>query len=156
MKVIFLDIDGVLNYSKCKTKIHGMYGIEENKLVLLRAIVNATHSKVVLTSTWKLDLNPDTKFEDLNEDGQYLAATFYRADIDILDKTTDNGSNRGAGIVDWLDEHPWVDKFCILDDELFDYAEYNLMPHVVKTSFYDGGLKLSHVSEAVKILGGKE
>jgi hypothetical protein len=44
-----------------------------------------------------------------------------------------------------------------LDDEIFpDYEEYGIMPHLVKTSFYDGGLKEKHVELAIKILNKGE
>ena len=56
MKIIFLDIDGVLNYRGCKSKSpSGCYGIEQDKVKLLKNIVEQTNAKLVLTSTWKTD-----------------------------------------------------------------------------------------------------
>lgn len=45
MKVIFLDIDGVLN-----TKIKGV--IDEDKLINLRKIIDATGTVVFINSLW--------------------------------------------------------------------------------------------------------
>lgn len=40
----------------------------------------------------------------------------------------------------WLGLHPEVDRFIILDDELFGFEERGLLPRLVKTDFAYGGL----------------
>ena len=53
MNVIFLDIDGVLNYSESESR-NGLYlGIDSKRIKNLAKIVAATDAKIVLTSTWK-------------------------------------------------------------------------------------------------------
>ena len=53
MKVIFLDIDGVLNNLETKDRITPMLmGIEDSKVELLLKIVSETNSEIVLISTW--------------------------------------------------------------------------------------------------------
>ena len=54
MKIIFLDIDGVLNsakYDKKRTADDG--NIDTTRLPLLKHIVDSTKAKIVLTSTWR-------------------------------------------------------------------------------------------------------
>ena len=54
MKVLFLDIDGVLNTHKSV----GRYGIDFIDYILLkliRRIVNETDCKIILSSSWRLD-----------------------------------------------------------------------------------------------------
>ena len=60
MKVIFLDIDGVLNAnedfggrSKPNPSIHGILGITTTRLNRLKQIIDKTDAKIVLTSSWK-------------------------------------------------------------------------------------------------------
>ena len=59
MKVIFLDIDGVLNSYEYFDKIENLnvQGIEReidvNKIKLLKRAVDETKAKVVLTSSWR-------------------------------------------------------------------------------------------------------
>ena len=52
VRIIFLDIDGVLNYGGCPDRApsHCM-GIANEKLLLLKQIVDATNAKIVLVST---------------------------------------------------------------------------------------------------------
>lgn len=47
MKIIFLDIDGVLNYENSKSKV------EEEKVKLLKEIVDKTGAEIVLSSDWR-------------------------------------------------------------------------------------------------------
>lgn len=57
MKIIFLDIDGVLNnqlwYIKTKGKRHSRFNIDPENIKMLNSIIKATKAKVVITSTWR-------------------------------------------------------------------------------------------------------
>ena len=53
IKVIFLDIDGVLNCSTTKDLCEFYTGIEDKKVAILKQIVDATDAKIVLISTWR-------------------------------------------------------------------------------------------------------
>lgn len=155
MKVIFLDVDGVLNCRYSTARIHGCLGIDPVLVDRLSHIVSETGAKVVLTSTWKLDWKPYSNICELNAFGQYMVNSLLDRNIEIIDKTTEKDmSLRGEGILDWLNSHPDVDSFVILDDELFDYRKCKLLPYVVKSRFYteDGGLTEEHVEQAIKIL----
>ena len=63
MKVIFLDVDGVLNTSKTfieRKEKHDKTGIwdleiDEFRVEYLKQIIDATDAKVVLSSAWKKD-----------------------------------------------------------------------------------------------------
>ena len=58
MKVIFLDIDGVLNsraYDR-KRNWNEQSDIDETRLTLVKEIVDATEAKIVLSSTWRQHL----------------------------------------------------------------------------------------------------
>lgn len=158
MKLLFLDIDGNLNYLGCKARSpSGCLGIEEEKVKLLREIIDKTGALVILTSTWKTEWFKTAFIEDLSKDGQYLERQLSKYKVFILDKTTDpSWAQRGQGILDFIDE--WngsrdnkVESFVILDDESFDFREVGLMNYFVKTNFTEGLLP-EHVEKAVNIL----
>ena len=157
IKVIFLDIDGVLNneYSRTRCGQGRCVGIDEDKLKLLETIIDATDAKVVLSSSWRIGINKDG--EELENHQKYMYRKFKKAHIDIYDMTPviRRGYARGEEIATWLKQHPEVYSWVVLDDEWFhDFGEYSIEPHLVQTSFYgkDGGLQPKHVVEAVDIL----
>lgn len=151
MKIIFLDIDGVLNYGGCKDRApSGCIGIDNNKVKLLADIVYATGAKIVLVSTWKFDWKQTDKGQS-GHDALYMDKKLAAFGLKIHDKTHDRGFNRGEGIVAYLSEiDDYVDQWIVIDDEWFpDYHEYDIRPHLVKTSFYDEGLTEAHMKEAI-------
>lgn len=157
MKVIFLDVDGVLNYAGCKAQC-GMYlGIEDDKVALLKKIVDATDAKIVLSSTWRLGIN--NKGHRLEGHADYLKDKLGKYGLEIYDKTeqlTRNGELRGKEINEWLSRHPEVNQWVVLDDEWFwDFDEYNIHQHIVRTWFWGTGLTEEDVEKAIKILKGE-
>lgn len=52
-KVIFLDVDGVLNCHSTKDKCDGYIGIDDKKVSLLKEIVDTTGAIIILVSSWK-------------------------------------------------------------------------------------------------------
>ena len=156
MKIIFLDIDGVLNYLGCKSRCQGCYGIEDDKLELLKKIVDATNAKIVLTSTWKSDWENTEYIEDLNTSGQYMVRKFKEHGLSILAKTIDEEwSKRGKGILDFINHFPAnIESFVILDDESFDFEFVGIDDKFVHTDFTDNGLTEENVSQAIRILNG--
>lgn len=108
----------------------------------------------MLVSSWKHRWYKDNK--ELQDNlANYLDQRLAEENLKIIDKT-EGTSDRGTGIVKWLSEHS-VESWIVLDDEIFpDYEECGIMPHLVKTSFYDGGLKDKHVEMAIKTLNRTE
>ena len=158
MKLIFLDIDGVLNYSGCKARSStGCLGIDTEKVKLLRHIIDQTGAIVILTSTWKTDWFPSAFIEDLPKDGQYLQKQLAKHKVFIRAKTEDpSWEQRGQGILDFIETSKYnIEQFVILDDESFDFIELGLENRFVKTSFNDGLLP-EHVEKAVCILNGRQ
>ena len=155
MKVIFLDVDGVLNFVYCKAREPcGCIGISNASVKNLAKIVEATGAAIVLTSTWKQHWQRNTRSTDqIHPSGKYLQNKLLKQKLFILDKTTDNMDNRGEGIQNWLANHPGVTHWIVLDDDVFpDYKQQGIMPHLIKTSFYAGGLTESYVNQAIGLL----
>lgn len=152
MKVIFLDVDGVLNdqdliFEKFKTK---EIEISKDKLLLLKKIITSNDdTKVVLSSSWRIGL--------LKKDGKIVADTTYHKEflellkeysIQIYD-ITPSMMSRPEEIKYYLDNND-IESYVILDDE--DLNDENQ----VKTDFFNGGLREEHVSLAIDILKRKK
>lgn len=157
MKVVFLDIDGVLNNDKTNAKTpDGFTGIGNSQIKRLAEFVKQTGANIVLSSTWKdeWDKNP----ERLTTDGRYMVKKFRQVGLSILDKideSTTGGSHRGAAINLYLEKHPEIEDYVILDDFEFDFFQYeNLAEHFVQT---DGriGLTASDVEKASAVLNNE-
>lgn len=166
MRLIFLDIDGVLNCTETKVKApSGCIGIDADKCERLAKIVQKTNAFVVLTSTWKTEWFRNAFVSELPPDGQYLEKTLLNYGVVIYDKTTETTwSQRGQGILDFIKNcDQKVESFVILDDEFtLDYARCGLDKYHVKTYYSKRdsntllGLQDYHVEKAVNILNEKQ
>ena len=126
MKILFLDIDGVLNsreYDR-KRNWNEQTDIDETRLPLVKEIIDKTGAKIVLISTWRSHWNRDESLCD--EDGKYINRLFSKYGLTIYDKTPDLGllSKRKDEVKAWLAEHTGeVERFVILDDYRFGWDD---------------------------------
>lgn len=155
MKIIFLDVDGVLNSDEYFDKIKNLdiQGIERDidveKIKLLKKAIDATGAEVVLSSSWRYTRNAQYLKELLSKYGIYVDSTPYIQ------------NERGLEIRKWLSEHQDVEDFVILDDEIFESYDEELMKKLVKISNENGrsfgeGLLLSDVDKIIEKLGRKK
>ena len=156
MKIIFLDIDGVLNEEKSRSRCCGYKGIDDKKAENLASIVKATGAEIVLISTWKDDWRKTDKARQ-GMMANYLDKKLKKQGLRVLDKTesVDKASgfhlSRGEGILQYLSTHA-VEKYVILDDYQFDYDGCGLTENYVKTDNKGGGLTEELSQKAIKIL----
>lgn len=114
MKILFLDIDGVLNNSKTQERCLGFTGVDK-KLAgrLTKWLRDNTEVFIVLSSTWRID---PRMWYAINDEG-----------ITWIDKT-DELNGRSQQIARWLEAHPEVTQYAILDDQdykwNFDQREF--------------------------------
>lgn len=98
-------------------------------------------TKIVISSTWREIFNLD-----------WLKAKLASYHIDckhVIDKTPAIPSgNRGLEIAMWLEAHPEVDHYIIIDDNDFGISDYHPQDKVVKTS-WDTGFTTKHLEEAI-------
>lgn len=136
MKVVFLDIDGVVNTLQIDENLKPYYGTEQtcpNNIQALRWLSRLCleqNAKIVISSTWR------------HAGLQRCRETLYKGglstEIEIIDTTpTYYGEQRGKEIYDWLRFHPEVKKFVILDD---DSDMEPLMDYLVKCDHHQGFL----------------
>lgn len=151
MKVIFLDVDGVLNCKTTKERCMGYIGIDRKKVLLLKHICAETGAEIVLVSTWKSCWykEPEKKCE---QDGfaDELDKSLGAFGLTIFDRTYDDIFDRADEILKWLEQNP-AEKFVILDDEDFSYKQARLNKFWVKTD-YNTGLTAELCERAIEIL----
>lgn len=163
-RVIFLDFDGVLNsdpwiWEQCKKpggqeKVLREVGPEF--VALLNQLVERSGAKVVVSSSWRICYTDDKLQEILNAagfKGEVIGSTkslFRRSPERIYPE--EKQVERGEEIQVWLNEHPGVESFVILDDS-------DDMAHLRKTNFVHTnpmeGLRQRDVDKALGILEGK-
>lgn len=154
MKIIFLDIDGVLNSDEYFDKIKGLNieGIESQvdveRIKLLKRVIEETGAKVVLSSSWRNTTN-----------GKYLKQLLLQYGI-LADSTPFLKNERGKEIKQWLAEHPDTEDFVILDDEIFDSYDEELRKKLIKISDGNGrsfgeGLQEKDTEQIIQRLGRK-
>jgi hypothetical protein len=151
LRVIFLDIDGVLNRTKEATHIR----IDEDCVQRLKTLIEHTDAKVVLSTFWR-------HFDE------YITYILHRegiaADVVIGRTPGRTGSqhlsasaadeaqyaSRAAEIKTWLAQHPEVTQFVILDDRP-SAADASLQAHFVQT-LSDHGLTDADVVRCSELL----
>ncbi len=136
MNIIFLDIDGVLNTDKTCAVYDNELVIEDNKLLLLKKLVEETQSKIVLVSTkkdyWeKKDKNKQGLY------GAYLDEKFSEYGLSAYDKTIDDGIHRGLGVLAWKSKNN-VRNLVILDDDDEGYDAITKTFYLVNISSKNG------------------
>jgi len=122
-KVIFLDIDGVITSPRVGWHRFDVYAVQ-----FLNWLCKEVDAKIVISSTWRYN-HPKEEFEEffttIHEN--------WRTPTDLLT----NGSNcRGDEIALWLNNHPEVTQYVILDDDQ-DMLDTQL-PYCVFTDHENG------------------
>lgn len=152
MKVLFLDVDGVLNH-RGVFKPGNPQPICQKAWSLCRQVVEKTGAKIVLSSTWRLgDENACPYISKLRSIGVF---DYAHEDWRTKDVWTDdwNGSaedmRRGTEIAEWLSRHPDVSVYAIVDDDSDMLLEQK--PRFVQTTF-DSGLLPEHRDRLIELL----
>lgn len=155
MKVVFLDIDGVLNTPNYAVQAHGMWSktngwfkskdefgaiFDPISVDCLLYLCETTNAKVVISSTWRrvglLRMREMFKVRGIP--------------IDIIDVTPILNLKRGEEIEAWLSENDYVTNYVIIDDDT-DFTDYQLNNHFVCTRG-QYGLNHNAMVLAIKIL----
>lgn len=104
MKVLFLDVDGVLNRRGTRERCTGFIGVDRELSARLLKWLRQTDVEVVLSSTWRK--HPE------------MHPHLMKAGIEWIDVTPSLSADRGQEIQHWLDQHEGkVTAYAILDDD---------------------------------------
>ena len=137
MKVIFLDIDGVLNHTKTVRGWGKMRFVDTRKMLRVKEICDRTGAKVVISSSWRWGTQEDALPEDKR---QWLCF------IEECDK------HQGSEIMKWLMLHSSVTDYVVIDD--IPYDMHMVKEHFVLTKDHIG-LNNERKEKAIEILEGK-
>ena len=158
MKIIFLDVDGVLNnasyikkcYKRSINKKKTIYSgknvpFDPHNLKNLAKIVNKTGAKIVLSSTWRI----------FKSHIYVLEARLAEYGLRIYDKTDNINMIKGAEITEWLKQHRDIENYVVIDDEEYNLSNFIDNKHlVIVDSKY--GLTFGDRIKAIEKLKGVE
>lgn len=165
MKVIFLDVDGVLNSEETQHDWHlrtggngfgGFFPPEkeidksdtkwgEGLVSRVRRIVEATGAEIVISSTWRHHYNVE-KFKEMFK--------LYDWDAPVIDMTPKGYRGRGLEVNGWLSEHKdEVKSYVIIDD--VDQFLSDQKPRYVQTTMMCG-ITEENAERAIKILNEEQ
>ena len=135
MKVIFLDIDGVLNTNSDRE-------ISDDKLKLLSELVSKTGADVVLSSSWRYGWNKP----ELNQPGTriYRLKQLLKDNDIVIKDTIGLDLTKSIQIKNYLNTN-MISNYVVLDDEPIDTA------NLVKTDA-EQGLTQSDCQKAYQLL----
>lgn len=164
-KIIFLDIDGVLNNEE--TAFETGIKIDEQKVRILKHIVEETGAELILSSSWKRGycffLSDGLKSKD--PAFRLLYDSLAKVDLKISGVTpisNESGpSARPLEIREWLNRFYRVFSYVILDDDIFwdwGFLQRNVVttttycPENKSSHQYVTGLTMEHAEKAIAIL----
>ena len=169
MKLIFLDIDGVLNsFEKhadptvkhcewCPEKM-AAFGISlevfPEFLNRVNRIIEETQAKVVLSSSWRIGYLADYADVIIHLHNHGFKG-FIVGRTPWLDENEDALPTRGEEIQAWFDQHPkeQIESFVVLDDNPLGDSKWD--PNFVRTN-HKIGIQELDVEKAIEILNGQK
>jgi len=160
MRILFLDIDGVLNTSHSSklpmitspdiykySPLMKLHQFDKDCVTCLNKIVKATGAKVVISSSWRLFFPMEDGY------GYKVLLDYIKSqgiEADIIGYTPEiNKAPRGLEIQKWLEEHNDIQSFVILDD-INDMM--HLSSRLVQTAWKHGLIEKKHFEKAINIL----
>lgn len=156
MKVIFLDIDGVLITLRSfeQFKIPTKFAQADPACVIqLNRILIETQARIVLSSTWRIGLKSE-RLPEMNR--QFIEWGVCSEIMDFTPVLEGHSGDvvlsvtRGREIETWLNNHPVVKEFAIIDDD--DDMDH-LKSKLVQTDFRFG-LTGINADQVIRMLGG--
>jgi hypothetical protein len=161
MKIIFLDIDGVINSAfewvstsergpaPINTTLWDIHDLTPKYIGRLNDIIAATGAKVVISSSWRIQYTY-TQIEAMLKQQGFVGEVI--GETPQFNRTPDGVvQDRGDEIKFWVNANDDIDAFVILDDIDFDGIinyYYPQFVHIKKST----GLLPKHVEKAIKIL----
>jgi len=146
VKILFLDIDGVLNsklfYKYIYKPENGWSRFDPYCVVLIKRLIEEFSMRVVITSTWRNGI-VDRLMKELEENElvYHLHKDWHTPII--------RPASRGKEIKLWLDEHPEAKEYLIIDDN--ENLLEDQLTRFVKTSSF-AGMAQEHYNQARNIL----
>lgn len=162
MKLLFLDIDGVLNWESYVAKDwlepiedewYGAHVIDPECVAVLNEVVAATGCRLVLSSTWRVRYKVFGEVNAILKSRGLATNLWRRTDAPFQLEPGGRWSKRGDEIMRFVGTRPTFDglTWAVLDDEPMDLVGDHLV--LTDSAF---GLQPEHVGALVDILGVRE
>jgi hypothetical protein len=161
-KIVFLDIDGVLNSiswnNKHQNEIRKGELISEEKVKLLARLVKRTGAKIILHSGWRFWFDDDIKplrkeavklVKLLKEESVYIAGKTPDLTTEEIRKTKKFSIVKADEIFLWLRMNTDIENWVVLDD--IDLKHKNIKEHQILIN-PNLGLTQKDIGDAEKIL----
>jgi hypothetical protein len=155
VKVLFLDVDGVLNHAGCMPLCKARM-FDPACCDLIRQVVAETDCSIVVSSTWRLGETLESLKAKLFTCGLAVTDRIIGMTPDLVTPRIKGPDGepliyervRGHEIGAWLDDHPEVTRYVIVDDDS-DMAEH--LPRLVRTT-WKAGLEKAHARRIIRML----
>ena len=153
-KIIFLDLDGVMDNGKYDLYLNKYnlpekddYGVlfDPDCIAAFKHVIDETKADIVISSSWKSDMSIDEikrMWKERNLPGM------------PIDVTPTISRHRGDEIAAWLTLCPDPCRYVIIDDEQREQFNTDQLPYLVTTDGYDG-LTMPLADKAIEILNNK-
>jgi len=134
MRVVFLDIDGVLaSYLDLKLRCEKWRRtvFRDYSVSALNSITSFMDAKIVLSSSWRMDFPELENFR--------IFAKERGIEAEVIGYTPFKVGDRRSEIIEWLEEHEDVDEYLIIDDETVSILkddDFNRYENVLTTNRY--------------------
>lgn len=145
LKVLFLDIDGVVLSGEELQKSRNRRYLPPHKISLVREVCARSGAVIVVSSTWRH--SDDTK--GALEAVELPLHPDWRTPLPKMLGGHYTGEQRGREIQHWIDKHPETAAYAIVDDDSDMLTSQ--MSNFVKTPFQTG-IEAAHVNALVSIL----
>ncbi len=157
MKIVFLDVDGVLvhqaSLASVRERTTEPWGssfyhaatICPSAMAEVKRVLDVTGARVVISSVWR---NHESQVSGLKR--ALLAVGYERQFLRDLfvGRTPNLGEDRAAEIQAWLDAHIDVTRYLVVDD-----GEVGAHPQLdPRPSFWMGGFLARHADQAITLL----
>lgn len=144
VKILFLDIDGVLNSAYVLDTQKRGDAIDRDMVSRINRIIDATGCQIVISSTWRLYHSLDALKKRLVDNGMWRDAI-----LSVTPRLDARHFNRADEILSWLHDNPNVTQYIAIDDSACEFDK--IKEHLVATTWKDG-LQDHHVIEAINKL----
>ena len=156
MKIIFLDIDGVIKTKSCLRSAFKKYRklvpdiLDERAVNNLNKLVKETDTKIVITSTWRYGKTAEDLQRLLAKHGLTGEIIGMTPELGQMKNSSFGNITRGQEIQEWLNLHDVPVEYVILDDDT------NILPQqvnrFVKCESENGFADENKYQEALAIL----
>ena len=161
MKVIFVDVDGVLNSDDFIDSVKGKQDIDIKTVLLLKRAIEETGAKIVMDTSFRYTQSFLKVQEMLLQNGIMFDKTpFIDNERGKEIKEAINGLPR-EDILQELEENKDIEDYILLDDVVFSDFDDELLSHLIKmddtnTRGIGKGLQEKDVEEIIRRFGRKK